>query len=80
MTYEIRTTKATVLPKGEALYHEGATEIAIVDEAAGEYLEVSQCGEPFSGKIKIDIYEWPTLRTAIDKMIKECREENPDRA
>jgi hypothetical protein len=75
MTYETRTTKITVLPKGEPLYHEGATEIAIVDEAAGEYLEVSQCSDSHEGKIKIDIYEWPALKAAIDKMIKECRKE-----
>jgi hypothetical protein len=76
MSYETRTTKITVLPKGEPLFSEGATEIAIVDEAAGEYLEVSQCSDSHEGKIKIDIYEWPALKVAIDKMIKECRKES----
>jgi hypothetical protein len=75
MTYETRTTKITVLPKGEPLFHEGATEITIVDEAAGEYLEVSQCSDSHEGKIKIDCVEWPALKAAIDKMIKECRKE-----
>lgn len=73
MSYETRTIKLTILPKGEPLYHESATEVEIVDEAAGEFLEVSQNSEPFSSKIKIDIYEWPALKAAIDKMIKECR-------
>jgi hypothetical protein len=73
MTYETRTTKITVLPKGESLFHEGATEITIVDEAAGEYLEVSQCSDSHEGKIKIDSCEWPAIKAAIDKMIKECR-------
>ena len=73
MTYETRTTKLAILPKGEPLYHEGTTEIEIVDDAGGEFLEILQHGEPFSGKIKIDIYEWPTVKAAIDKMIKECK-------
>lgn len=75
MSYETRTTKLTVLFKGESLYHESATDIEIVDEAAGEFLEVSQCNDSHEGKIKIDVYEWPTLRSAINKMIKECKED-----
>jgi len=73
MIYETRTTKITVLPEHEALFHEGATMIEIVDEAAGEYLEVSQCSDSYEGKIKIDAHEWPALKAAIDKMLKECR-------
>jgi len=73
MSYETRTTKVMVLFKGEPIFHESATEIEIVDEAAGEYLEVSQCSDSHEGKIKIDVYEWPALKAAIDKMIKECR-------
>lgn len=75
MSYETRTTKVTVLFKGEPLFHESATEIEIVDEAAGEYLEVKQCSDSHEGKIKIDPYEWPALKAAIDRMIKECRKE-----
>ncbi len=75
MSYETRTTKVTVLFKGESLFHESATEVEIVDEAGGEFLEVSQCSDSHEGKIKIDPYEWPALKAAIDKMIKECRKE-----
>lgn len=75
MSYETRTTKLTVLFKGESLFHESATEVEIVDEAGGEYLEVSQCSDSYEGKIAIDPYEWPALKAAIDKMIKECRKE-----
>lgn len=73
MSYETRTVKIAVVFKGEPLFHESATEIEIVDEAAGEYLEVSQCSDSHEGKIKIDPHEWPALKAAIDKMIKECR-------
>jgi hypothetical protein len=74
MTYETRTVKVSVAPKGEPLFHNGVTNIEIIDEASGEFLEVSQCNDNNDGKIFIDPYEWSTLRAAIDKMIKECRE------
>jgi hypothetical protein len=74
MNYETRTVRVSVAPKGEPLFHDGVTSVEIVDEAAGEFLEVSQCSESNEVKILIDPYEWPTLRAAIDKMIKECRE------
>jgi hypothetical protein len=74
MTHETRTVRVSVAPKGEPLFHNGVTNIEITDEASGEFLEVSQCNDNNSGKILIDPYEWPALRAAIDKMIKECRE------
>ena len=74
MNYETRTVKVSVVPKGEPIFHNGVTSIEIVDEASGEFLEVSQCNDSNNGKIFIDPYEWPTLRAAIDKMIKECRD------
>lgn len=74
MNYETRTVKVSVVPKGEPIFHNGVTSIEIVDVAAGEFLEVSQCNDSKDGKILIDPNEWPTLRAAIDKMIKECRD------
>jgi hypothetical protein len=74
MKYETRTLKIAVCVKGEAIFHEGTTEIEIVDEAAGEFLKVTQSpddAEP--GVIKIDPHEWPMLKAAIDRMMKECR-------
>jgi hypothetical protein len=74
MTYQTRTLKIAVCIKGEAIFHEGTTEIEIVDEAAGEFLKVTQSpddAEP--GVIKIDPHEWPMLKAAIDRMMKECR-------
>ena len=73
MDYEIRTVGLLVVPKEQAIFSEYATEIKIVDEAAGEFLEVSQCGRTDLGKIAISPQEWPTLRDAIDRMIKQCR-------
>jgi hypothetical protein len=74
MTYQTRTLKIAVCVKGEAIFHEGTTEIEIVDEAAGEFLKITQLpddAEP--GVIKIDPHEWPMLKAAIDRMMKECR-------
>jgi hypothetical protein len=74
MNYETRTIKVSVAPKGEPIFHNGVTSIEIVDEAAGEFLEVTQCNDSNEGKISIEKSEWPTLRAAIDQMIKECRD------
>jgi hypothetical protein len=74
MSYETRTLKIAVCVKGEPIFHEGVTEIEIVDEAANEFLKITQSpddAEP--GVIKIDPHEWPMLKAGIDKMIKECR-------
>ena len=74
MNYETRTIKVSVAPKGEPIFHNGVTSIEIVDEAAGEFLEVTQCNDSNEGKISIEKSQWPTLRAAIDQMIKECRD------
>jgi hypothetical protein len=74
MNYETRTVRVSVAPKGEPLFHNGVTNIEIVDEAAGEFLEVTQCNDSNEGKISIEKSEWPTLRAAIDQMIRECRD------
>jgi len=74
MTYDIRTTCVTVAPEREPLFSEMATKVQIVDEAAGEYVEVCQSGREDLGKIAISSEEWPALRDAIDMMIKDCRE------
>jgi hypothetical protein len=74
MKYETRTLKIAVCVKGEPIFHEGTTEIEIVDEAAGEFLKITQSpddAEP--GVIRIDAIEWPMLKAAIDRMLKECR-------
>ena len=45
MNYETRTLKIAVMPENEPIFAEWVTEIQIVDEAAGEFIEVSQCKE-----------------------------------
>jgi hypothetical protein len=68
----IRETQLTVLPDGEPIFSELATSVRIEDEAAGEFVVVSQEGTPGYGKIAIDRSDWPVLREAIDRMINSC--------
>lgn len=74
MTYETRVTQMTVLPKTEPIFSEMATQVTIVDEAGGEYVEVCQSWRTDIGKIAINPEEWPMLKRAIDTLIAECRE------
>jgi hypothetical protein len=71
--YEIRATKLIVAPEGEQVYSEMVTSVEIKDEAAGEFVMVSQSGRTDIGKIAISPEEWPALRDAINRMISQCR-------
>ena len=82
MNYETRTLKIAIVPEGEPIFSERATEIEIVDNAAGEYLKITQNSDdtpdPESGNqtLTIDPAEWPHIQAAIEKMLKECRNHN----
>ena len=71
--YETRTTQVWVGPKGEAIYNELGFMIEIDDDGGGEFIGVSSSKD--DNRIRIDKQCWPTLRDAIDKMLKECRED-----
>jgi len=68
----------TVVPVGQPLFSEMATMVTIVDEAAGEYVEVCQSGRVDLGKIAINAEEWPALQAAISLAISNCRSEHHD--
>jgi hypothetical protein len=72
MNYESRITKKVVAMKGKAIYDESATMIEIDDEAAGEYIAISQA----DATVKIDGDEWPAIRAAIDEMVADLRDED----
>ena len=74
--YETRTIKVLVGVKGEPMYNELGFVIEITDEGGGEFLEVySTTGESGEGNLRIDAARWPALRDAIERMLKECRDE-----
>lgn len=68
-----RVTRLVLVPEGEPLFSEMATTVEIEDEAAGEFVEVSQHGAPGLGMIQISPEEWPALRSAINRLVRECR-------
>ena len=73
--YISRTTQVAVLPEDQPIFSELATTVTIVDEAAGEFVEVEQSGHISLGKIAINPSEWPALREAIGMMIAQCQRE-----
>jgi hypothetical protein len=74
MESEIRPIKIVVVPKGEKIFNERATEVEIIDDAAGEFVRIIQSDEAAEvGTIQIDPAEWPILRKAIDRMVRDCR-------
>lgn len=65
----IRPVAWIVKPVGEPLFSEQATRVEIVDEAGGEFLEITDGRQQ---KIQIDAAEWPELKRAIEKAVKWC--------
>jgi predicted transport protein len=70
---EARVTQIVVCPPTEPLFSEMATTVQITDEAAGEFVEVSQTGAPGIGKVQITPEDWPALRAAINRLVRQCR-------
>lgn len=75
--YECRIKAVVVVPNGEPIFGEVATTISIDDEAAGEFVNVSQQGghTKYEKHLLIDPNEWPIIRDAIDLMIGQCRKD-----
>lgn len=71
MPYETRTMALLVGPDSEPSYSDMVSIIRIAQEGNGEFVEVEQHG----GKIAINPDEWPALRDAIERMIRDCRGE-----
>ena len=70
-----RVTALTVVPEGEPLYSERAMEVEIVDDAGREYVVITQSTRRDQQlRLEVGPEEWPALRAAVDRMIRECRE------
>lgn len=67
--YRVRVTQCTVVPEGEPIYAEQATQVTITDEAGGEFVVIEQDGSA----IRINPAEWPAIRRAINRMMRECQ-------
>ena len=75
MKYIIRVTEMAVLPQHEMMLSEMTTHVRIVEEGAGEFVEVAQHGRTDIGKIQINPEEWQALRDTVDQMIPLCQPE-----
>lgn len=69
MKYISRTTEVRMMPEGDPIFSDRATSVRVTDEAAGEFLEVSQ----EEGTIRVDPEEWLTLRALVDQMFTEIQ-------
>lgn len=70
-----RSVKWIVGAVDESVHSDALTSVEILDEGAGEFVQISQCDEDRADeKIKISPEEWPELRNAIDQAIKMCKE------
>ncbi len=78
MNYITRVKTLVVGPENEPLFSERQTEVSITDEAGGEYVVLTQSGRICEeNEIAINPEEWPELRSAIDRMVKECKGDEP---
>jgi hypothetical protein len=67
--YIIRVTQLTIAPAGEPIFSETATQVTIQDEAAGEYLEITQQGGKEGKTIMVNPDEWPSLKMAVETLL-----------
>lgn len=74
MEYVQRITQIIVVPVGEPIFSEMATIVTIVDEAAGEFVEVRQSCVGAEGTIRIGKEEWSAIQSAITLMLQQCKE------
>jgi hypothetical protein len=70
MKYHIKPVKWLVGPEDKPLFSDGVTFVELVDEAAGQFLEISQ----EESKIRLDFAEWPLLRRAVALAIRHSWE------
>lgn len=78
--YFSRVTQMTVMQKGTNVFSDTAMTVTIVDDGAGEYLEVAQSDDFPSARetstvnrILITDVEWPVLKETIEELFKEIK-------
>lgn len=74
--YITRITRLSILPENEPIFSEQCTHITIADEAAGEYLEITQQSNSADIKeqtVMITPDEWPAIKSAVDQMMVELK-------
>jgi hypothetical protein len=74
MKYKERITQMTITQVDETLLSETATIITIEDDGAGEYLSIFQPTGSGKDAINIDPDEWVVMRSTIDRMFADIKE------
>jgi len=75
MKYETRITEMKVAKEGTPLFELGATEIRIVDEGGGEFLELVQNDDDkyVEQRLRFDPKEWDAVVKAVEQLRKGMR-------
>ena len=78
MKYETRVTRIVVCPVNAKLFCEMATEISIEDEAAGEYIKITQCHEESkNGTVLLSPGDdLELVVAAIKRLAADCRSDH----
>lgn len=77
MKYIQRPLSIIILPEGENIFCETATVITIEDDAAGEFLKISQCNDVIEkGVISVESEDWVAIRDGIDFMFAQIAKHN----
>lgn len=78
--YEVRVTRLTILPPSEPIFSERATHIELRDEAAGEFVVITQDGgrQDLAKCVVFDPDEWAAIRGAVDYMVQQCEIHSQD--
>ena len=66
------TTKLCVVPAGKPIYDEAATTVGLDDDSGGLFVVIRQEDNLDANEIKIDPDEWPAIRAAVNRMVREC--------
>lgn len=76
----LRTTRMHIVPEGEPIFSELGYTIEIDDESGGEYIHLKD-GSITEDKdgVKINPEDWPTVKDAVDRLVKLIHEHEGDK-
>ena len=77
MNYHTRVTRLTISPPGESIFSDQTIHIEIEDEAAGEYVKISQQSEyrpAASQEVCINPDQWPAIKDAVESLLMKIAE------
>lgn len=67
----IRIQSLVIIRDNNPCFDESSLIVKIEDEAAGEFVSISNPEQ--TSPVKIDVDQWPVVRDAIDFMTQHCR-------